>query len=312
MAFQLRADESVPDGLRRLARKKLKSARIRLTESAHPSDEAIHEARKSVKKVRAILNIAEGDGGRHLKAARTRLRSVNRTLSKLRDADAMLEILTKVKDRDSTLFDEHTFARLRRDLSTRKRRTQRDAERDDAFEVVVSDLKKTRRAVRKWQVDHQGYGSLWRGIRATYRRGRRALARARRKPQAANFHEWRKQLKTLNYDLRLLVSPGPSIGRDIKALHEAESALGDDHNLVVLCTELSKSDACRNGAFDLIRVRRSVERYQRELRRQAMVTAAGIYDRKPREYVREIKQACHRSHRRSQQTPPHRRRQRAS
>ena len=87
MAFQLRSDESVSQGLQRLARKELKSARSAVNGARAPNDEAIHEARKSVKKVRAILQLIEDDDGEGLGRSEKRLRS------ELRDAAAMVETL---------------------------------------------------------------------------------------------------------------------------------------------------------------------------------------------------------------------------
>jgi CHAD domain-containing protein len=290
MAFQLRATESVAHGLRRLARKELKTAHTALTRSGHPSDETIHEARKSIKKVRAILKIFEGNTSRDLNHGNKRLRKANRVLSRLRDADARLEMLGKVKAKNPALFDEHTFARLRRELVGRKRRARDVAERKDALAAVAKHLKAARRTVRNWKTGRRGFGGLLRGIRASHRRGRKALALAKRTPRAVNFHAWRKQMKALYYELRLLPGPGPVLARDIKALHEAESALGDEHNLVVLCAELWKNDPDSVSPADRARISRGVERYQRGLRTQAVGAVVSIYDRKSRDYARMLKQ----------------------
>jgi CHAD domain-containing protein len=91
MAFQLKTDRAVAREVRRLARKELESARKALMRAPRPADEAIHDARKSVKKVRAILHLVETDGGHGLSGSRKRLRAVSRTLSDLRDAKAMID-----------------------------------------------------------------------------------------------------------------------------------------------------------------------------------------------------------------------------
>src|SRR4051812_6805516 len=98
MAYRLRRDESVANGLRRLGRKEPGAAAVELRRTTPPADEAIHDARKSVKKARAILQVIDADDGSGLSGCRKRLRSVNRTLSALRDADAMIEVLTKLSE----------------------------------------------------------------------------------------------------------------------------------------------------------------------------------------------------------------------
>jgi CHAD domain-containing protein len=67
MAYRLRSQESITHGLQRIARKELRAARDGMRRSTPPSDEAVHEARKSVKKVRAIVELIDADGGRRLR-----------------------------------------------------------------------------------------------------------------------------------------------------------------------------------------------------------------------------------------------------
>src|SRR5262245_19619749 len=130
MAYRLRQDESIPTGLRRLARKTLKTASDELRRSDPPSDDAIHEARKGLKKVRVLLRLVEADEGTGIGKGAKQLRSVNRALSRLRDADALLELLDKLKQSNHHLFDEATFAKVRRRLSEHKRDISQSAERD--------------------------------------------------------------------------------------------------------------------------------------------------------------------------------------
>src|ERR1043166_4315885 len=140
MAFRLKAGESVRGGVRRLAAKELGRARQRLRGANRPSDEAVHEARKSVKKARAIMQLIDNDRGRHLERSRKRLRSINRRLSPVRDADAMLEILDKLRARAPRLISEHTFARVWRRLASEKRAAMQRADRARAWKAVDRDL----------------------------------------------------------------------------------------------------------------------------------------------------------------------------
>ncbi|HVW83258.1 MAG TPA: CHAD domain-containing protein, partial [Bryobacteraceae bacterium] len=58
MAYRLKEDESVPQGLRRIAREEIDSA-VQELRGKDPGkrDEAIHEARKSIKKLRGLIRI---------------------------------------------------------------------------------------------------------------------------------------------------------------------------------------------------------------------------------------------------------------
>jgi hypothetical protein len=290
MAFRIRPDESVAHGMRRLAAKSLKTARAELARRTPPGDETVHEARKNLKKVCAIVEAFEDDGALVAKD-RKRLRRVNRVLSPLRDADAMLATLTELRRREPTLFTEHTFAHLRRDLSERKRKAVAAVEREGRWQDVDRDLRALRASVKRWQLTHRGFKLLERALRTTHRNGRRALKRAERSQDAADFHAWRKLMKVLWYELRLLENGGEAITRHVAALHRAEASLGDEHNVVVLCGELSKDASVCAGPFDVHRLTAAADRYQCELRGLALASARPIYRRRSRDYVRAIERA---------------------
>src|SRR5262249_51149315 len=129
------------------------------------------------------------------------------------------------------------------------------------------------------------------GIHSIHRRGRKAMARARKTQSAADFHEWRKQMKALWYELRLVEGSGRAIRRDVEALHRAETWLGDDHNAVILCAELSKHTSVCRGLIDLDRLRLVADRFQCDLRKKAIASTRRIYARKSRDYVRSVKRA---------------------
>jgi hypothetical protein len=287
MAYRLKPRETIAHGLRRLANKALRSARDGLRQSSPPTDTAIFAARKSLKKVRTIRDLIAADEGAHLDGAKTMLRTVSRRLSTLRDADALLDILKKLRRSNPRLFDEHTFARVRRRLADHKRASMATAGDAGVWEKVDRDLRAIRRKARRWRPQHRRFRALGEGIRVTLRKGRRALERAQRRQRADEFHEWRKQVKALWYDLRLIEDCSSEISQDVMALQRTQRELGDDHNLEVLCEELSKDPA----VCDFERLRHAVNRYQRALRRKAIAHSARIYGPLPDEYVRAVRRA---------------------
>src|SRR5262249_39273128 len=149
MAFRLRVTESVPDGLRRLARKELSSISKHLTGATLPRAESIHEARKSVKKVRAILGLVDGDGGRGLEKSSRRSQVINRKLSGRGDADARLEILQKLRSHDRHALNARAFARVSRRLAAHKQSLMRAAGRKATWRQLARSVRRIRRDVRR-------------------------------------------------------------------------------------------------------------------------------------------------------------------
>lgn len=291
MAFCVRPDESIAHELRRLARKQLASAREELTR-AHPPDKgAIHEARKRLKKARAIVDVIKSDHGRGLSDARKRLRSVNRVLSRVRDVDAMAEVLSELLGGAPHVFSEHTRVRLRRQLSSHRDTVAKAAARNEAWSDRVEELRRVEKAAKRWSPAHQQFGALAAGLRAAHKRGRKTLAVAVDKRGAADFHEWRKAIKALWYQLRLIEDAGPIVAQHVKALDAAQTALGDDHNITVLCAYLSGTHSAAYDSNELKRFFKSAEQRQRELRRRATAAARTIYRPSSRAYVQRIKRA---------------------
>ena len=269
----------------------MSAARGALVARKVPREESIHEARKSVKKVRAIRQLIETDRGRGLARSAKRLRAVNRTLSCLRDADAMIETLAKLRQAHPDLFSEHVYARVRRQLMARKRDIALELAKKGAWKSAARQLARLEKLAKRWRTRHDGFAALVPGLKETYRNARRARARARDTDAASDFHEWRKTLKTLWYELRLVGGGTSAIARDIRALESAETWLGDDHNLVVLCGHLSRDTSVCRSPLDVQRLRCVTETSQRGLRRKALARTRLIFASRPRDYVRRVERA---------------------
>jgi CHAD domain-containing protein len=291
MAFELRPGKSTRRELERAARKELRKARKTIAAHIPPAEEAIHDARKRVKKVRAILSVVREDGGRRLMKSTRRLRAVNRSLSCLRDADALIETLETLRRKRPTLFSQPVFARLRREMRVQKAQLLRRVTRDGTWEKTVDRLRKTEQESARWRTAHDAFHALAPGLRTAHRRARKAVARATSSGAATDYHEWRKTLKALWYELRLVGSGTAALARDIRALRSAERWLGDDHNLVVLCACLGKDVTVCPTELDVARLQQAVDTMQRGLRRLAVARTHSILAAKPRDYVARVERA---------------------
>lgn len=290
MSFEIRPDKRVDNELRRLARKELREARARLGSGHPPQSEAVHEARKSLKKVRAIVRLLDADNGKGLDRTERQLKKAAHTLSRVRDADAMIETVGKLRRKKPRLFDPHTTHQLRAWIAKHRRNVRADAARDEVWTSIDRRLRSMRRKAKHWRPSHRAFGAVSRGIAGSLRRGRKALRRATKRRRADDFHRWRKELKSLWYDLRLLESAAPRIARDVRTLHKAETLLGDDHNVVILCTALSDDGTFASGPL-VRRIKAAADEYHSDARRKAVAAARHIYTRKPRRYMRDLKRA---------------------
>lgn len=289
MAYRLKRGESVIQGLRRVAREEMEEAGAQLSGHKRPSrDEAIHDARKSIKKVRALLRLAnpeqEGIYGRE----NERLRDIARRLSKFRDAFAIIETFDDLKRK----FRSETRNRLRSvRLGLTKRRSQSVEEEDVGIVIVeaASALRKAAKRVKTWPLEVEGFEAIGPGLEETFRAGRKALARVGKRAGAENLHELRKRVKDHWYHLRLLEDLWTDMMKaSEKSLKDLETLLGNDHNLVVLRETIVADPASFGEKTDIDLIEHLIERYQKELRKQSLVLAARIYEEKPRAFTRRM------------------------
>src|SRR5262249_51546885 len=158
---------------------------------------AIHDARRAIKKSRAILDVIEEDGGRGLGKDRKRLRKSARMLSPFRDADARVEVFDRLRRRAPSVRPEHTLALVRRQLLEDRTWLVRDAKLEKTLKRVARTLRKSKRRVGRWRPAHRKFQVMAIALRAARAESRKAMARAKKRAAAGDFHEWRKTVKTL-------------------------------------------------------------------------------------------------------------------
>jgi CHAD domain-containing protein len=273
MAFQLRQDESIRRGLRRLCRKELDAAAHALEWPRDDRSASLHDARTSVKKARAILKIIDPWSPSGTRQERRRLQKVGRTLSPFRDADASIEIFDRLRERTPDWLPEHASECLRSALLEDRDRLWNSEPR---LPKCVRALRKTRTFMKKWSTTVK-FAEVGLALADSRRAGRRALERARPGGAAADFHRWRIEAKTHWYQLRLLEGAGGEIPETVSRLEDLETWLGEDHNAVILCARLFGDQALMRVCGDLRALRQASDRYQKELRERSLALGAQLY-----------------------------------
>lgn len=289
MAFELDQQKHLEDELTKIVRRELRKTIDAL--SAVPKttfDDVIHEARKSVKKVRAVLAFLEDAGAKLPRMDRKQLKLAARALSRLRDSGAIVESLDGVRRGYSKQLPAHTYSMLRRRLVASRNRETARARHDGVIADAARRLAKTRKSAKSWTSPSIGVADMVAIIADSYRRSRKAMKRSRATGQSATFHEWRKEVKTLWYQLRLARPLMTGTAPLIAELQKLETELGDDHNLVVLGATLRGCRELRSKRAESRQVERLAARMRQPLRRRAFTVGGRVLARKPRTFARWI------------------------
>jgi CHAD domain-containing protein len=269
--FRLRKKETLPEGVARIARGRLDSAIDHLgEEAARDPAAAVHEARKDIKKLRALARLVDADPSWN-----TRLRDTARRLAGRRDADVLLETLDDLVKRDGV--PKKAVRGLRKELAAEAGRES------DAAEITVAhaELVVARAEVEALAPRRDSFKELRPGLEQIYRDGRAAYRAARKKPSAENLHEWRKRVKELWYSSTILRSAWPAMMSELAAeAHVLSDLLGEDHDLAMLAQR-----ATRKKHKDL---RRAIEKRRARLRKRALKMGKRLYAEKPKGFSRRV------------------------
>lgn len=232
MALRFNLDEGLASGTRRIARSQLGIALRRLQTAENPERE-IHEARKALKRTRALLRLVRHglDPGVFDRENRT-LGAIARSLSGVRDLHVLMQTVTRLE----TAVGEAGIARLG-DLRRRIAELIATQERTldaDVVPAAIAALQAARKRLGKLDV-RGGRTTLQAGLKRSYREARGALARARAKPDIETLHELRKQSQHHWRQMSLLYAAWPqALAVRVAAARELSQLLGEEHDLAVL------------------------------------------------------------------------------
>ena len=148
--------------------------------------------------------------------------------------------------------------------------------------AVAKTPSAARRRVTQWPIHHNGFSALGQGIKGVYKQGRQSSAQAFEQPSVENFHEWRKHVKCLRYQIQLLKPIWPRMmERLANELDTLGEYLSDDHDLAFLhqCVlELTEPSGDRPDLEALIAL---IDQRRGELELEARRLGERLYGDKP-------------------------------
>jgi CHAD domain-containing protein len=270
MAYRLRRNKSPANELSRVVAQQFQQALEEIGGQSASRTEAIHEARKHVKKIRAVLRLFQKKLGKDYRIHNRRLRAIAHQLSSLRDADANAETMKAVRNHYPRLITAPIFTAVCRGLSSRKRGTVARVDPDRLLLRVERELRRTAKSLPR-QIRRQGkYAVVRAGVARGYRRARKAMDDVHADPEDTRFHTWRRRVKDHWYHMRLLEDLAAKAQARARRLKRLETVLGDDHNLVLLRETILSAPARFGDERTTALVLGCIAKYIRALRRRSL------------------------------------------
>ena len=287
MAFRLKLREPLPEGLKRVFCEQIDSALHLCQHPAKQRGVTVHEVRKHLKKLRAAMRLAIGTVGKNCHAQEDRcVRKIGRLVSDLRDAQVRLQTFIQLREKAANskkqLFPctEELLLLERESFSAAFAGWQRQA---------IPQLERIKARLMDWPLDGVNWKQICNAVCKIYRRGQRALAETIDDPDSENFHAWRKRVKDVWYQLRILQPLNRVVLEEMA--HDAEvlgELLGIEHDLDFLWARLKKECGDEALARELAQLNKLIGKRCKKLRRDALELGRRFYAEPSKAFAKRI------------------------
>jgi len=288
MGFRLKLREALPDGLKRVFREQIESA---LKLCRHPTKErgiTVHEVRKHLKKLRAAMRLAIPEVGknRHTREDRC-VRRIGRLVSDLRDAQVRLQTLIQLRDDTVKGREDSPFPRIEEMLSLE--RESFSAAFAGWQKQAIPQLERVEARLLKWSLEGLTWKQICGAVGKIYKRGQRGLAKTIDDPEPENFHAWRKRVKDIWYQLRILQPLNRMVLTEMA--HDAEvlgELLGREHDLNFLWARLETERGDEALRDELAHLEKLIRKRGKRLRTNALELGRRFYAEPAKAFAKRI------------------------
>jgi CHAD domain-containing protein len=287
VSYEIKEDEPLGESIRRVACEQIDSA-IGASGGRHNGKGSpVHETRKHLKKARAALQLLAVEvGNNRFKREERQLRNVARLIAEIRDAEVRLETVKQLRHarkaaRTKTFLETEELLSFELDSFL--------AAFADWPEEAARRLRRAQAGIGHWHLRRLTHRQVCQTVRETYRGGRRALQRARKRGTSKRFHELRKCAKELRYQLCILRPLRPVLFKEMAAhLNTLAERLGHAHDLCFLgerIESIAGATGSKRGARALAAL---LDTRERDLWRSSLALGEQFYALKPKEFAAQI------------------------
>jgi CHAD domain-containing protein len=288
MGFRLKLREPLPDGLKRVFREQIESALELCRHPARQRGVTVHEVRKHLKKVRAAMRLAITEVGKDRHAREDRcVRKIGRLVSDLRDAQVRLQTLIQLRDETAKGPEDSPFPRIEELLSLE--RESFSAAFAGWQKQAIPQLERVEARLLKWPLDDLTWKQICVAVGKIYKRGQRGLAKTINDLDPENFHAWRKRVKDLWYQLRILQPLNRMVLTEMA--HDAEilgELLGREHDLAFLWARLEKESGDEALRDELAQLEKLIRKRGKRLRTNALELGRRFYAEPAKAFAKRI------------------------
>ncbi len=291
MSFKLKKNEAAGNGIKRILIEQSSKAISDLMYLGDDRDERIHDARKSFKKIRALLRLIRNEiSEEQYRRENECIRDAGRKLAVARNSLILINSLDSLSNDFNSLINVDLYNELKKMLRENYEIEYRNNYSNENLAAeIVQIIHSARARFQNMNLNSCDFDSIKKGLRIIYKQGYKQTFEVNENSSDENLHELRKRVKYLWYVLRLFkAADSKSIKKLIEDAHQLSDFLGEDHDLAELkniILIMSKNEKNRQDINNLLLI---IEKRREQLQSFAMQLSGKVYKYKPGKFVNKI------------------------
>lgn len=282
MTYQLRPEDGLLTSAKTVLTEQLTAAANHLENPVNGRDEAVHQARRKLKRARALYRLISAAAPDFRKQENTRLRDIARSLASMRDASALMESLSYLQAWAQNEEEQQALNAAQEPLAARCAQTLRpDTDGNNLLERAAAECRAAIEALDKADIGASPAKSgriLQKAWRKLLLQGREAILACQSNCEAESFHDLRKIAQTYWMYLSLLRDLWPStflLKR--QGAKQLADQLGHENDLAMLAAALDQQADSFESAETLSHLLGMIIRQQQVLRADALAAAEALF-----------------------------------
>lgn len=282
MTYQLRPEDGLITSAKTILTEQLTAAANYLENPLNGRDEAIHLARRKLKRARALYRLIGAAAPEFRKQENIRLRDIARSLASLRDASALMESLSYLQAWAQNDDEQQALKAAVEPLAARCAQTiNNDGNWSSHIASAAAGCREAIDALNNADISASPAKSgriLQKAWRKLLLQGREAILACQTSCEAESFHDLRKIAQTYWMYLSLLRDLWPStflLKR--QGAKQLADQLGHENDLAMLAAALDQQADSFESAETLSHLLGMIIRQQQVLRTDALAAAEALF-----------------------------------
>lgn len=295
MSYRIRPDRPLDDEVQRVAAHQLGKAMAVLADRPQGLHEAVHAARKNIKRVRGLYRLIAPRAREFQQQENGRLRDMARTLSGVRDATALIEVSHYLQTTATSEDELHALARVTDVLTSRRDRlSEAETDLEDKARAAIATCGEAIEALKDASFEN-GRRDTARLFQKSWRKNSDKAMHALSECQAEaahveSFHDLRKRSQDcwMHHMLLRDIWPAAMHAKQLEAKALVD-VLGRYLDLSILSDVADREPHLFNGSDDRARLLEAIISRQQTAREEALNRARWVFADKPEREARTIK-----------------------